>query len=1171
MPSTWTDRFGVPAAPARALEAAFDALREPDGMSVSADAAHAAGGTAEDAEGRADGAEHTRQQVELLLAQVRDAGVPLDWLGEPHAAEALVRLAYAAPFLVRHLCAFPQRLALGVLARLEDGALLPWSRSAGAAGTFAALDETAALAALRHWKYDNYVKLTARSLLGLADTAATCAAVTRVAEGVTRAALAHAFAAQVVRQGLPVRADGRLAGLAIVGMGKLGGGELNYASDIDLILIHDGDDAECRPLPPDAAPPAVFMAASAPPAVFMAASAPPAVFMPASVPPAVFMPASVPPAAVTRSSVPPGQPGRRRTRARGEGPQEAGSQEEDPTADDAALWGRWQALADRAGPAGEHALANGEFFQRVGRQLIRLLSSKTDEGLCFRVDVDLRPQGRSGLLVPSLAFTARYYEEQGREWERTALIKARRVAGAPDVWAAFAAAVNPFVYRRYLDYSAMEGVALIKHDIDRHLAPERDGHLKLGHGGIREQEFLVQARQLLHGGRIPALQAPGHADAVRALVEARLLEPEEAASLLEDYWLLRAVENRVQMLDEAQEHTLPADPALRRRVLTDFRPRFAARQAPVEAALAQARTRTEERYQRLFARLVPGGVPQGSDWRATLRERLPAGEDEAAHAQVDALLNRLMRTRDGERCVFKAERLLTRQEPYRTGTEPAFPRWLAFLEQIGNRNALYALMEAHPESLAWASRIFAEGGRHAPPLIRHPEFLESFLTVRPDEPRLTSGAAMRERFRAILDHARDEEEFLLDLQTASAHARLHILSQYLVQDDAPGSNGGRAPQAPAGQATGPQSPAAQAAHHALLSDLAEAAVDVCARHAWRRLVPRFGLPQNEASRDAGEHPPGDADHSGVAASGAASSGSAAQSDLAVLSDAPELSGFAVLALGKLGSREMRFGSDLDLVFVYRGDGTTTKGRSHWEFYTKLAQKLTALLTAPTQFGVLLELDHRLRPFGGKGLLVPSLAGYESFLDREAEVWNFQSFTRARHLCGEPALSAAVLGRVARAWLLRRTPPQDVAREVFTMAQRLAAQSPVSAPDRIQLKYALGGMLGFEFLRQCHFLLGRQAGEAAGLDPNRADPAALAGWWTPPGDHEIINRLAPDYEALSALDERVAFYVEPYRHEVGPDTFRRYAGVGRRWSYEQVFTLCQRMRASLEGAFRHLSG
>ena len=1026
MPSPWSDRFGVPSGAGQALEAALSALACPG---LEADAAQ------------------DRLRLEQLLERLRDARAPLDWLSEPRGPDALVRIAHGAPYLLRHLGADPKRVGRGVLAHLDAGALASWSAARGEA--FAALDEARALAALRRWKYDCYARLTARSLLGLADAAETCAAVTAVAEGLIRAALVNAFAAQVSRHGLPLCADGRLAGLAVIGMGKLGGGELNYSSDIDLILVHDGDDAPCRAAPP------------------RAAAAP-----------------------------------------------------EDPTADDAGVWERWQALGAGAGAATELSVSTGEFCQRVGRYALRLLSTETTEGLCFRTDADLRPQGRSGMLVPSLAFAARYYEEQGREWERTALIKARCVAGAARAGARFAGIVRPFVYRRYLDFSALEGVALIKHDIDRHHGGDGEGDLKVGRGGIRESEFLVQALQLVHGGRVPALQVPGHRDAVRALAAAGLLPEAEAEALLRDYWTLRAAENRVQMLDEAQVHALPTEPGLRRRALTDFLPGFAGRQAQAEGALAATRARTAERYQRLFARLMPGEVAQGSDWRRAMQAHVPPAEAPAVQSQVDAALNRLMRTRQGERCVFKLERLLTRPEVYAAGTEPALPRWLAFLEQIGNRNALYALMEAHPEALPWVSRIFTEGGRHAPPLIRHPEFLESFLALRPGEGPDT-GPALRERFHTILNTARDEEEFLLDVQTANAHARLLILSGYLDRDArATGADGG---------------------HRERLTELAETVVDVCARYAWRYAVPRLGAPQLPGAPE------------GAAA---------------------ELGGFAILALGKLGSRDLRFGSDLDLVFVYRGEGTTAKGRSHWEFYTKLAQKLTALLSAPTQFGVLHELDHRLRPFGGKGLLVPSLAGYESFLAKEAEIWNFQAFTRARHLCGEAHLSAEVLGRVARAWMLRGTPPRDVAREVLDMARRLAAHAPAPGTGRVQLKYALGGMLGFEFLRQCHFLLARQrpgGDRAGGPDPRAAEPAELAAGWTPPGDHEMIRRLSPDYDTLGALDERVSFYVERYRHEVDAETFRRYAGVGRRWSHDRVLAVCQRMQAGVEAEFRRLSG
>jgi glutamate-ammonia-ligase adenylyltransferase len=354
------------------------------------------------------------------------------------------------------------------------------------------------------------------------------------------------------------------------------------------------------------------------------------------------------------------------------------------------------------------------------------------------------------------------------------------------------------------------------------------------------------------------------------------------------------------------------------------------------------------------------------------------------------------------------------------------------------------------------------------------------------------------------------------LQTANAHARLRILSAYLEWDSKAAD-------------TGAAMPDSALDHRKSLSDLADAAVDACARHAWRSLAPRYGLPQGAPDGKDGE-----------------------------------LAGFAVLALGKLGSKEMRFGSDLDLVFVFRGEGTTAKGRTHLEFYTKLAQKLTALLSAPTQFGVLLELDHRLRPFGRKGLLVPSLAAYESFLTQEAEVWNFQAFTRARHLCGERDLSRAVLDRVARAWIGRRTPPREVAREVLDMARRLMAQSPPSALDRLQLKYSLGGMLGFEFLRQCHFLLACQ-GQETGAPSSQDDVTR----WAPPPDHERVAALSTDYETLCAVDERASFYVEPFRHEVGEDTFQRFAGVRRRWAYAQVRELCVRMQSGVEESFRHL--
>lgn len=984
-------RYGLPPAAAERLAAAWEALEQPP---------------------------EAAQAVTTLLQRCCDASVPLDWAEVPHAPEALLRMAYAAPFLLRHLGMRPQVLAEGLLADLETGPVRPSWPHAGEAEALAALEETEWMRRLRLWRYDSYVRLTARALLGLDGPAETCRTVADLADDLVRLAFRWCFATTVRSRGLPLRADGALAGAGVVGMGKLGGRELNYASDIDLVFMQDGDDTPCRRL------------------------------------------AEPPPVPVT------------------------------PDAAEASFWDAWEAAVSDAGePARD---SSGEFYNRMARQVVRVLSHQTAEGFAFRVDADLRPNGRAGMLAPHMAFLARYYEQQGREWERTAMIKARVITGPAPLAEEFRELVRPFVYRRYLDYSALEGVAIVKHDIDRNSRDEEGRNIKLGRGGIRENEFIVQALQLLYGGRRPELQATGHAEALERISAAGILPAEECESILADYWCLRAVENRVQMLDEAQTHELPEPGERRTRVLHDFAPAFAARQEAAEAALQAARERTERRFNELFEGLGEGELTGAEAWREAVCAHLPAEEHAEAMARADHLFSRLMSTRIGERCVFKLTHLLTQDALYRQGTEPAFWRWLAFFEQIGNRNALYALMASQPSVLDWVSLILSEGGRHAEPLIRHPEFLESFVALSGQQEADLAG-----EMAAVEEGARDEEEFILDLHSTKAQNLLRILTAYLNE---PGSQ----------------------AHQRRLSDLADAVVGACLRFAWRQLVARLGEP-------AGATP-----------------------------EAP--AGFAVLALGKLGSRELRFSSDLDLVFVYEQDGTTSAGRSHYEFYTKLAQRLGNLLTAQTQFGRLYDLDHRLRPFGSKGVLVPSLSGFKSFLAEDtvggAEVWNFQALTRIRPVCGDRALGGALMGAIGEAWQARAPAPADIAAAVREMLGRLTAQHAPQGAPALPLKYAAGGMLGYEFATQAHFLCAR------------AEPGAD---WTPPPPHEKIEPLEPAYRELSALDERLSFYVDGFDHALRPEHPQRFRAVAERWGYEQVEGLCRQLEAGVASAFDALGG
>lgn len=959
--------------------------------------------------------ENALRALHFALERMADAGTTRSLPDDALAGAALARITCAAPFLLHHAAAGVAQVA-ELLAGLESPELVPWRRYATPEET-PGLDEAEAMRRMRSWKYGAYLRITARNLLGLADTRETCRVISNLAEGLVRLALAWSCQQLVRSQGLPLCADGRVPGLVVLGMGKLGGRELNYASDIDLILLHDGDDHPVR-----------------------------------------------------RAGNFPHLP-------------------IDPGIDDAAYWPRWKQAVRLAAGSDEGRITTGEWHQRAGRQMVRLLTTRTGEGIAFRTDVDLRPEGRSGMLVTPLGLALIYYDVQGREWERTALIKARPVAGDSAVATSFLQAIRPFVYRRYLDYSAMEGIALVKHDIDRHHSGALERNLKLGSGGIRENEFFVQALQLLYGGRMPELQVPSHEEAVRALAKAGVLPQPEAEEILADYWLLRERENRVQMVDERQTQDLPEDEEGRLRVFHDFRPGFPGRLAAAEAALAAARQRTAQRFRGLFRGMALASgrqAPQAAEWQEALRAHSPPDTVQERLARVDALMNKLMRTRIGERCVFKVAGLLTRPEIYVTGTQPAFPRWMEFLEQIGNRNALLTLLEANPPIVPWVSRILAEGGVHAQPLIRHPEFLESYLGGS-----ATGEQSIRARYQAILERATDEEDFIVEVQMAKAQAQIQILSLCL-NDVEP------------------------RVYRRQLSLLADETIRVCLEFAWRGLTRRLGLPEGAEKNGA-------------------------------------VSGFAVLAMGKLGTQELRFSSDLDLVFVYGGAGTTDRGKSHYEFHTKLAHKLSNLLTAPTQFGRLYELDHRLRPFGNRGLLVPSLPGFLDFL-AQADVWNFQAFTRLRPVGGDMALAARLAPAIAGAWSRRAPPRREIAREVHAMLERLVAQHAppqVTAEPRLALKFSVGGMLGFEFLRQFYFL---------------AERAAPGSPWAPPEDPEVIQELLPDYDMLNALDERVSFYREAYRHVVTPEDFCRYAAVGARWRFETTASVCRRMEARIEQAF-----
>ncbi|MDH5750978.1 MAG: hypothetical protein OEZ59_00995 [Deltaproteobacteria bacterium] len=1008
----WRGRFGLPPRGAEELE------RELAVVSATAETLHL---------------------LEGLLERCADAGLDPKWLAAPGVASALSRTAYAAPFLIRHFAARPTGLPPLLLEALEGDSRASWETHADPQGGYL-LPEEDFLRALRRYKYDNYLKTTVRHLAGLADTPRVCSDTSRLARELFRLAFCRGFAELTGIYGLPLsggnRGALRLAGGGVVGMGKLGGGELNYSSDVDVIFIHDAGDAPC------------LKSSSGP----------------------ELEPDGLPPLA--------------------------------PDMDEAAFWTAQEQrvaglLSGARGETSESSLSGGEFYNRLARNVMRMLSAGTEHGFCFRVDADLRPQGRSGMLAVNLAYMEDYYLRQGREWERTAMIKARLLTGQEKLAQGFAGIINPFVYRRYLDYSALEGVAIIKHDINRLHQSALESDIKLGRGGIRESEFLVQALQLLYGGKNPDLQVCGHAEAVARLMDAGVVKRDDGEGMLRDYWFLRSLENRTQMVEEAQTHSLPEGLEERLCVMHDFQPGFESRIQEVEDELSRVRARVRERFDALFEGMGDQGFTETAKWRQAVQNHLDPAEHERTLENIDRLFQRLMETRMGERCVFKLGRLLTNARLYRRGTGFAFEGWLRFFEQIGNRNALYTLIDTNPSIVAWVSDIFTEGGKHAEMLLRHPEFLESFFTM--DDP----WENCRERFAEVYNSSRDEEGFLLELQTLKAQSQIRVLSHYLNQDQYGG-------------------------HHELLSDLADAVICACTGFAWDKVTGRMGLPQG---------------------------GGAAREGLS----AP---GLAVLGLGKLGSRELRFGSDLDLIFVFREQGTTDKGRSHAEFYTRLAQTIGSLLTSQTMFGRLYELDHRLRPFGTRSVLVPSLKSFEDFLDPSnaagAEIWNFQAFSRLRFICGDRELAGALSGKIAGAWRARGHSPAQVAGAVSTMLEKLVAENlpreESGGQGWLQLKYSTGGLIGYEFLQQARFLIQSLKGSDDWPEPLRG-----------PSRPELQD----GYSALGDLDERLSFHVNGYAHRISEEHFRSLAAIADKWNFDQVKALLADQEERVRAEFKKM--
>ena len=653
-------------------------------------------------------------------------------------------------------------------------------------------------------------------------------------------------------------------------------------------------------------------------------------------------------------------------------------------------------------------------FVRLTRNLVRIMSERTAEGYVFRTDLRLRPDPGSTPPAMSVLAAETYYETLGQNWERAAFIKARAVAGDRKAGNAFLKDMRPYVWRKNLDFAAIQDIHSIKRQINAHRGGGKiaiAGHnIKLGRGGIREIEFFAQTQQLIWGGRLPELRAIMTITALSALAEARKISHEASRQLTEAYRYLRRVEHRLQMVNDEQIHSLPKD-ADKLREIGIFMG-YPDGEAFGAALEAQLRT-VESHYAELFedapalsvedgigGNLVFTGGEADPDTLITL-ERLgfsnPRIVDDAIRGWHHGRY-RAMRSTRAREMLTELTPILLKALSEKPDPDAAFLAFDRFLKGLPAGIQLFSMFHAKPELLRLVVEIMGIAPRLAQHLTRRPWVLESVLSADFFEPPPPVKELLKE-LEAVFSSARDLEDMLDISRRWSKDRRFQVGVQSLR---------GHLEPAAAGVAW---------------SNIAEAAI--CG------LYPRV------------------------------------QAEFATQHGHIEGCGMAVIGMGKLGGREMTATSDLDLIFVYGtpAEGATSNGDRPLhatQYFARLSQRLINALTAPTSEGRFYEVDMRLRPSGKAGPIAVSLEAFQRYQSKEAWTWEQMALTRARVISGPPDLVADI-NDVIRRVLTKRRNSQGLLADVADMRQRMEAEHHT---DSIwDIKHMRGGLVDIEFIAQ----------------------------------------------------------------------------------------------------------
>jgi len=785
----------------------------------------------------------------------------------------------------------------------------------------AVINDIALMKQLRLFRAQQMIRIAWRDLANSATTSETLCNLTDLAETCVDITLETLYQDQCKHLGVPVNSQGDEQRLVVIGMGKLGGYELNFSSDIDLIFCFE-EEGEI---------------------------------------------------------------------------------------------------------SGSRSLSNSQFFIRLGQRFIKALNDVTGDGFVFRVDMRLRPYGDSGPLVMSQAAFEQYYQTQGRDWERYAMIKARVIGGDRKQGQVVMDMLKPFIYRRYLDFGAFESIRDMKAMINTEI--RRKGNLnniKLGSGGIREIEFIGQTFQLLRGGSDSDLQTRGILDVLKLLAEKKYLDNKESEILATSYDFLRRLENRLQMYSDAQTHLLPDDPKQQLSMALamgyeNWDKLFSACETcreSVQASFTQLLHDSEsdddkdDNQKEDATRSIWLYQQDEEDGLALLES---TGISDAA--EVYKLLDQFKKSAQLNVMTATGRQRLDTLMPQLLASiineaDPAevLKRLLALLQSILRRSVYLSLLNEYPQALKQLVTLFAASPWIAQWLSRYPVLLDELLDPR-NLYQVSSSLKLGQELEDLLQRVGDDEE--LQIENLRKFKQAQVLK--IAAMDVAGTLD-----------------VFEVSEQ--LSNIAEVLLDKVMRMAWDWMVAKHGVP--ECQIDGQIYRPS----------------------------------MAVVAYGKMGGRELSYSSDLDLVFLHdsQGEQQQTVGErviDNTSFFARMAQRVIHLLSLQTANGRLYETDMRLRPDGNAGMLVSNIHAYDRYQHEKAWTWEHQALIRARILCSNEHLKAE-FDRIRRSILTQQRDEATLASEVVEMREKMReALGAGHIAGKFHIKQDAGGLVDIEFIAQ----------------------------------------------------------------------------------------------------------